>query len=108
MSRLQIICILAVIVAAVTGYLYVPDAIYVGIHSTGLNPNDLWDKLKLDEFARMGYQAWEWPFLISCAIAILTIPFAVPGAAWLKIRSEERRVGKEWVSTCRSRWSPFH
>src|SRR3546814_13398593 len=24
------------------------------------------------------------------------------------IRSEERRVGKECVSTCRSRWSPFH
>src|SRR3546814_15974088 len=24
------------------------------------------------------------------------------------IRSEERRVGKEWVSTCRSRWSPDH
>src|SRR3546814_17524782 len=23
-------------------------------------------------------------------------------------RSEERRVGKEWVSTCRSRWSPDH
>src|SRR3546814_13973280 len=23
-------------------------------------------------------------------------------------RSEERRVGKEWVSTCRSRWSPCH
>src|SRR3546814_18196904 len=23
-------------------------------------------------------------------------------------RSEERRVGKEWVSTCRSRWSPTH
>src|SRR3546814_1340064 len=22
------------------------------------------------------------------------------------VRSEERRVGKEWVSTCRSRWSP--
>src|SRR3546814_19385400 len=26
-------------------------------------------------------------------------------AAW---RSEERRVGKECVSTCRSRWSPVH
>src|SRR3546814_12901571 len=25
---------------------------------------------------------------------------------WL--RSEERRVGKECVSTCRSRWSPYH
>src|SRR3546814_20039197 len=26
----------------------------------------------------------------------------------LKRRSEERRVGKECVSTCRSRWSPYH
>src|SRR3546814_4517802 len=25
-----------------------------------------------------------------------------------QIRSEERRVGKECVSTCRSRWSPYH
>src|SRR3546814_13247771 len=28
-----------------------------------------------------------------------------PGA---RMRSEERRVGKEWVSTCRSRWAPVH
>src|SRR3546814_9842445 len=27
---------------------------------------------------------------------------------WAKRRSEERRVGKECVSTCRSRWSPYH
>src|SRR3546814_20814123 len=27
---------------------------------------------------------------------------------WLRMRSEERRVGKECVSTCRSRWSPYH
>src|SRR3546814_12957406 len=26
----------------------------------------------------------------------------------LSLRSEERRVGKECVSTCRSRWSPYH
>src|SRR3546814_16997789 len=26
----------------------------------------------------------------------------------LHVRSEERRVGKECVSTCRSRWSPYH
>src|SRR3546814_4768133 len=26
----------------------------------------------------------------------------------LPLRSEERRVGKECVSTCRSRWSPYH
>src|SRR3546814_15156230 len=27
---------------------------------------------------------------------------------FLERRSEERRVGKEWVSTCRSWWSPYH
>src|SRR3546814_19885122 len=31
---------------------------------------------------------------------------AVPDA-W-RMRSEERRVGKECVSTCRSRWAPYH
>src|SRR3546814_3256327 len=25
-----------------------------------------------------------------------------------RLRSEERRVGQECVSTCRSRWSPYH
>src|SRR3546814_18501987 len=25
-----------------------------------------------------------------------------------ELRSEERRVGKEFVSTCNSRWSPYH
>src|SRR3546814_3308900 len=29
-------------------------------------------------------------------------------ALTLPARSEERRVGKECVSTCRSRWSPYH
>src|SRR3546814_12927509 len=29
-------------------------------------------------------------------------------AAESLVRSEERRVGKECVSTCRSRWSPIH
>src|SRR3546814_19717250 len=31
-----------------------------------------------------------------------------PRAHQLGQRSEERRVGKECVSTCRSRWSPYH
>src|SRR3546814_2427355 len=35
---------------------------------------------------------------------------ALPGIDHIRpdIRSEERRVGKECVSTCRSRWSPYH
>src|SRR3546814_949025 len=30
------------------------------------------------------------------------------GSQFTDDRSEERRVGKECVSTCRSRWSPYH
>src|SRR3546814_11009383 len=30
------------------------------------------------------------------------------GGSWRSVRSEERRVGKECVSTCRSRWWPCH
>src|SRR3546814_19097290 len=41
------------------------------------------------------------------------IPFEImadrrEGRIVLDLRSEERRVGKECVSTCRSRWSPYH
>src|SRR3546814_17670813 len=37
--------------------------------------------------------------------------FSLSGADFVEMfvgRSEERRVGKECVSTCRSRWSPYH
>src|SRR3546814_19403991 len=33
---------------------------------------------------------------------------SLPGDRDSAARSEERRVGKECVSTCRSRWSPYH
>src|SRR3546814_7446743 len=35
---------------------------------------------------------------------LIEFTYAYPADA----RSEERRVGKECVSTCRSRWSPYH
>src|SRR3546814_13810276 len=37
-----------------------------------------------------------------------TIPALPAGDGTTTFRSEERRVGKECVSTCRSRWSPKH
>src|SRR3546814_7463154 len=45
-------------------------------------------------------------------LAIALAPFAarmgpLPWSRWLPDSSEERRVGKECVSTCRSRWSPY-
>src|SRR3546814_6555241 len=35
-----------------------------------------------------------------------TVYWTSPVSGW-SARSEERRVGKECVSTCRSRWSPY-
>src|SRR3546814_17486980 len=35
-------------------------------------------------------------------------PAAVSKDGWRDLRSEERRGGKECVSTCRSRWWPYH
>src|SRR3546814_19680828 len=35
-------------------------------------------------------------------------PFGIAIGGTSGKRSEERRVGKECVSTCRSRWSPYH
>src|SRR3546814_14252498 len=48
------------------------------------------------------------------AIPLTPSPMVGKSRAWLEgvtpsiLRSEERRVGKECVSTCRSRWSPYH
>src|SRR3546814_4407862 len=42
------------------------------------------------------------------AVLATGVIIAVPTALVMLQRSEERRVGKEGVSTCRSRWSPEH
>src|SRR3546814_12487971 len=56
--------------------------------------------------------------VITRAAKLLSLPIASDGALEIAKRSrgtpriagrsEERRVGKEGVSTCRSRWSPYH
>src|SRR3546814_7779606 len=51
-----------------------------------------------------------WPFCVQVP-ATSILPFATSffdQVHWPPPRSEERRVGKECVSTCRSRWSPYH
>src|SRR3546814_18616359 len=48
-------------------------------------------------------------FLQYSGTSIAQAFFATAAAfAGLSLRSEERRVGKEWGITCRSRWSPYH
>src|SRR3546814_9159460 len=44
----------------------------------------------------------------SCPEQILSPADLEQGYTLFCQRSEERRVGKECVSTCRSRWSPYH
>src|SRR3546814_11084973 len=43
--------------------------------------------------------AWKDKRVVIAARGFTTVP---------ALRSEERRVGKECVSTCKSRWSPYH
>src|SRR3546814_2887610 len=47
-------------------------------------------------------------FLMSRTLALVLGYFRGPAFVILLVRSAERRVGKECVSTCRSRWSPYH
>src|SRR3546814_8911424 len=51
------------------------------------------------------------PIAIAINVAAHPIPLDPTDPAKIQVgrlRSEERRVGKECVSTCRSRWSPYH
>src|SRR3546814_9503209 len=42
------------------------------------------------------------------AVQARSAPASLTVCIMTTARSEERRVGKECVSTCRSRWSPYH
>src|SRR3546814_19811016 len=55
--------------------------------------------------AAAGRQRIPWPASCSAHRQRPRRSWSTPGSA---ARSEERRVGKECVSTCRSRWSPYH
>src|SRR3546814_18207232 len=65
--------------------------------------------------ATLGYTdaelAEDAPFIAGSPTKGARLPLAAPWSSSLAVdhdipRSEERRVGKECVSTCRSRWSP--
>src|SRR3546814_15786892 len=75
-------------------------------------PTGVLAALYLEEYAPKN----RWTDLIEVSInnlaAVPSIIFGLLALAvfinWFGLRSEERRVGKECVSTGRSRWSPYH
>src|SRR3546814_15201519 len=68
----------------------------------GPNPHDPRDNIRAGTFyLRLMYERFGYPGLFAAYNA-------GPARYAAHLRSDERRVGKECVSTCRSRWSPYH
>src|SRR3546814_12816125 len=57
---------------------------------------------------RHGFSWSAFPALDRWFRAVAARPAVARADVRLATRSEERRVGKACVSTCRSRWSPYH
>src|SRR3546814_16075843 len=73
------------------------------------------DKVEMVSITTPDQSEAEHERMTACAEALLTqlgLAFRrvklCTGDMGFSARSEERRVGKECVSTCRSRWWPFH
>src|SRR3546814_18923182 len=62
------------------------------------------DALMVSRNLFTGLAAGDWLFVGFDAVMVL---LAASFACAARLRSEERRVGKECVSPCRSRWSPY-
>src|SRR3546814_8300250 len=55
------------------------------------------------------FQSWPGPGAPPRLVTICATGGSAVSTGWSACpRSEERRVGKEGVRTCRSRWSPYH
>src|SRR3546814_7173731 len=82
-------------------------ALVTGVQTCALPISDDALPPALDPDALQAFADRQWDDEI---IPALTDYIAVPAKspAFDADRSEERRVGKECVSTCRSRWSPYH
>src|SRR3546814_4606583 len=77
--------------------------------SSDVCSSDLLLEQTLKVFARLGVKLVEMtPPDMEAVTAAANVIISGEASALHANRSEERRVGKECVSTCRSRWSPYH
>src|SRR3546814_6000107 len=77
------------------------------VNSSGITRPAMADKMTLEQWRHVLDVHLTGSFLFLQAVGREMIARANAGDA-RPGRSEERRVGKECVSTCRSRWSPDH
>ena len=63
---------------------------------------------KMNEAARVLFDYTDFTSFSKLHTDVKTNNCRIMHAEWTQVRSEERRVGKECASMCRSRWSPYH
>src|SRR3546814_17275170 len=98
-----------------------PHSISAGLDYPGIGPQHahLYDTKRVEFVNITDREAMEAGLQLSKLEGIIPAIESSHALAWLEkmtfsgdetlvIRSEERRVGKEWVSTGRSRWSLYH
>src|SRR3546814_11336029 len=83
---------------------------YIGANGTGSSATDSWLTHDLQASVEL---PWNAKFTVGVNNVTDKMPQLIDFAGrpfnfFLYDRSEERSVGKECVSTCRSRWSPYH
>src|SRR3546814_18669956 len=75
---------------------------------TSCNPLCSLSTLSASTSRPAGRSYWRWVSRLWAIAHCMQQQVANASSARRPVRSEERRVGKECVSTCRSRWSPNH
>src|SRR3546814_18474267 len=92
----------------------VQSAIALASRKTGIDFNYLLGQAQVESGLRPNARAGTssatglYQFIDQSWLAVVKQHGAEHGLGWGAVRSEERRVGKECVSTCRSRWSRCH
>src|SRR3546814_17332261 len=94
---------------AITGLCARPNGHIVG----DMYPSDVFDATSLDMTFKYHVKGEKFGCLRTDVLLQFPFPEEIAGfvpesLVWRAIRSEERRVGKECVITCRSRRSPYH
>jgi hypothetical protein len=103
-----------------------PDRIYVhnsvtNLVITAVSGTDVFERFVFDLTDTVYVNSTVWPILADMTIDATFLDPAAYGGRYYKVdvtvtgdgtveiyRSAERRVGKERVRRCRSRWSPYH